>query len=84
MGKKREIAGKAVTWTAKKLWLGLAVFLVLFAVLLSVLRYSLPYLDNKKPLLEEYINQQYGVALSIGTLKADWLQSGPSIVLEDV
>ncbi len=59
-------------------------FLVLFAVLLSVLRYSLPYLDNKKPLLEEYINQQYGVALSIGTLKADWLQSGPSIVLEDV
>lgn len=59
-------------------------FLVLFAVLLSVLRYSLPYLDNKKPLLEDYINQQYGVALSIGTLKADWLQSGPSIVLEDV
>ena len=84
MGKKTEIAGTAFNWIAKKLWLGLAVVLVLFAVLLSVLRYSLPYLENKKPLFEAYISEQYGVDLTIGRLKADWQQSGPVVVLDNV
>ncbi|MEW9797904.1 YhdP family protein [Alteromonas sp. CYL-A6] len=71
-------------YLVKKLWLTMAVLLVLFAVLLSVLRYALPHLEDKKYLLEDYVNQQYGVNLSIGSVHAQWQPSGPSIVLKQV
>lgn len=72
------------TYLVKKLWLSCALLLVVFAVLLSVLRYSLPYLDAKKHYIEDYLNAQYGVELSIGGVSAIWQGTGPSIVLNDV
>ena len=77
-------AGKVATWLVKKLWMLLAVFLVLFAVMLSVMRYALPHIDHKKYLLEDYVSEKYGVELKIGSVQADWEKSGPSIVLNDV
>lgn len=71
-------------YLVKKMWLFLAVSLVLFAVLLSVMRYALPHIEHKKHLLEDYVNQQYGVDLSIGSVHAVWQRSGPSIVLTKV
>ena len=41
-------------YLVRKLWLLCAIVLVLFAVLLSVLRYTLPYLDEEKHLIEDY------------------------------
>lgn len=74
----------AAAYLVKKVWLLLAVLLVLFAVLLSVMRYALPHIEHKKHLLEDYVNQQYGVNLSIESVHAVWQRSGPSIVLENV
>jgi uncharacterized protein YhdP len=74
----------AASYLLKKFWLLLAVLLVLFALLLSAARYALPHIEHNKYLLEDYINEQYGVNLSIDTIHAVWERSGPSIVLNSV
>ena len=68
----------------KKFWLLLAVLLVLFALVLSAARYALPHIEHNKHLLENYINEQYGVNLSIKSVHAVWQRNGPSIVLNSV
>ena len=68
----------------KKFWLLLAVLLVLFALVLSAARYALPHIEHNKHLLEDYINEQYGVNLSIKSVHAVWQRSSPSIVLNSV
>lgn len=68
----------------KKLWTLFAVVLVCVAVFLSVLRYSLPYLDEQKHQVETWLSEQYGVELAIGELSAGWQGNGPSLVLRDV
>ncbi|MEQ3638699.1 MAG: YhdP family protein [Alteromonas sp.] len=74
----------AASYLLKKFWLLLAVLLVLFALVLSAARYALPHIEHNKHLLEDYINEQYGVNLSIDTIHAVWERSGPSIVLNSV
>jgi len=71
-------------YIVKKLWLLCAIVLVLFAVLLSALRYTLPYLDEEKQLIEDYLSAQYGIQLTIDSLSAAWQGTGPSIVLNGV
>lgn len=73
-----------LSYILRKLWTLSAVLLVTLAVLLSLLRYSLPYMDSKKHWLEDYINQQYGTDLKIGSISAAWQGTGPAIVLRDV
>ncbi|WP_334021010.1 YhdP family protein [Alteromonas sp. S015] len=68
----------------KKFWLLLAVLLVIFALFLSAARYALPHIEHNKHLLENYINEQYGVNLSIQSVHAVWQRNGPSIVLNSV
>lgn len=62
----------------------IAIVLVLCALLMSLLRYSLPYLDGQKDKVTEYISQQYSVDISVKSLSASWRRSGPSLVLQDV
>jgi uncharacterized protein (TIGR02099 family) len=62
----------------------LAFSLVLVAVFLSVLRLSLPYMDQQKQFLEDYLSEQFGASLSIGSISADWRGSGPVIVFQNV
>lgn len=71
-------------FTIRKLWLALAILLVLAAVTLSLVRYSLPYLDNYRDQIEQMITDYYGQDVIIGNLSADWSAFGPSIVLQDV
>ncbi|MDX1391923.1 MAG: TIGR02099 family protein, partial [Rheinheimera sp.] len=58
--------------------------LVLLAVLISVLRYSLPYADDYKQQIEQLISQRYGSAVQIAELSAGWQKYGPALVLKDV
>ncbi|OJF70122.1 TIGR02099 family protein [Alteromonas sp. V450] len=74
----------AAAYLLKKFWLLLAVLLVLFALILSAARYALPHIEHNKHLLENYINEQYGVSLSIESVHAVWQRNGPSIVLNSV
>ena len=71
-------------YIVKKLWTLAAVLLVLVALLISILRFSLPYMDEQKSRIENYLNSEYGVELKIGSLDATWSETGPSLVLKDV
>ncbi|GAB3027416.1 YhdP family protein [Bowmanella dokdonensis] len=73
-----------LSYLLRKLWTLSAIVLVTLAVLLSVLRYALPQMDNKKHWLEDYISQEYGADLKIGSISADWKGFGPAIVLRNV
>src|SRR5690554_1526290 len=75
---------RALHFTLRKLWLALALFLVLAAVVLSIVRYSLPYLDNYRENIEQLVAEQFNQDIRIGALSADWSAFGPSLVLEDV
>ena len=71
-------------YLVKKIWLLLAILLVLFALLISAARYALPHIEHNKHLLEDYISQRYGVNLTINSVHAVWQRAGPSIVLNSV
>ena len=61
-----------------------AILLVTLAVLISLVRYSLPYMDTQKHHLEQLLKEQYNVDVSIGYISAIWKGKGPAIVLKDV
>lgn len=71
-------------YLVKKLWSTLAILLVVVAVALSLLRYSLPYMDGQKQHLEQWVENHYGVEINIGKITAQWKGSGPVLVLEDL
>lgn len=73
-----------VAYIVRKIWALLALALVLVAVSLSVLRFSLPYLDQQKQVLENYLSDQFGNELRIGSITAEWKGMGPAIVLRDI
>ncbi|ASG66585.1 TIGR02099 family protein [Idiomarina piscisalsi] len=75
---------QALSWVLKKLWLLLAIVLVLVAVALSLLRYSLPYLPDLTQPLENELESRFQQPVSINDLSMAWTQQGPSIVLEDL
>ena len=58
----------------------IAVFLVLFAVLLSSARLLLPYADNYRVELQDYINERYNANIEIGNLTIGWSGTGPTMV----
>lgn len=65
-------------------WRSLVVALVLVALLISLVRYSLPHLDNNKHKIENWLQQEYGVAVHLGSIDASWSNLGPSLALYDV
>ncbi|TMP30054.1 TIGR02099 family protein [Pseudoalteromonas rubra] len=68
----------------RKMWQVFAVTLVLLAVLVSVVKYSLPYANEYKNDIESLLYQQLGVELNIGSISASWQGNGPALVLRDV
>lgn len=73
-----------VAYIVRKTWALFALSLVVVAVVLSLLRFSLPYLDQQKQFLEDYLSQQFETELNIGSISAKWQGTGPAIVLNDV
>ena len=71
-------------WITRKIWMSAAILLVTLAVLISLVRYSLPYMDTQKHHLEQLLKEQYNVDVSIGYISAIWKGKGPAIVLKDV
>ncbi|PKG97867.1 YhdP family protein [Paraglaciecola sp. MB-3u-78] len=68
----------------KKLWALVALSLVVVAVTLSVVRYSLPYMNDQKHYLEQWLSEQVGAELKIGEISAKWQGVGPAIILRDI
>ncbi|MDO6721186.1 YhdP family protein [Psychrosphaera sp. 1_MG-2023] len=69
---------------AKILWGCIATSVVLLAVVISVLKYSLPYADEYRLDIEAYLFEQFSAEIHIGGIDASWHRSGPVIILKDV
>ncbi|MDT0595639.1 YhdP family protein [Glaciecola petra] len=82
--KEASKSSRLAAYVLKKLWTLFALVLVVIALFMSLLRYSLPYLDNHKDYLQQYISDEYAVDLNIGELSANWTSTGPSIILREV
>jgi uncharacterized protein (TIGR02099 family) len=67
-----------------KLWLVLAITLVVLATVVTFIRLSLPYAQGYRSDIEQWIHQHYQTNVHIGQLNASWRGGGPSLVLQDV
>ena len=68
----------------KTLWALFATTVVTLAVVISLLKFTLPYADNYKSDIESYLFERFGAKIEIGAIGASWQTSGPVIVLKDV
>ncbi|CAM4113223.1 YhdP family protein [Pseudoalteromonas byunsanensis] len=68
----------------RKIWQVFAITLVTLAVLVSVVKYSLPYANDYRSDIENIIYQQLDVNISIGSISASWESEGPALVLENL
>jgi uncharacterized protein (TIGR02099 family) len=84
VNKKTNSGSFYLAYIIKKLWALVALSLVVVAVTISVLRYSLPYMDEQKNYLEEWLSARVGAELKIGEITAKWQGLGPAIVLRDI
>lgn len=67
-----------------KIWLLLAIGLVLLATLVSILRLALPYADSYKHHLEQLIASQLDTEVRIAQISAGWQKLGPALVLNQM
>lgn len=84
MNTKTKGASFYAAYLIKKLWALVALSLVVVAVTLSVVRYSLPYMNDQKHHLEQWLSGQVGAELKIGEISAKWQGIGPAIILRDI
>ena len=73
-----------IAYLIKILWALVALSLVVVAVTLSVVRYSLPYMNDQKYHLEQWLSGQVGAELKIGEISAKWQGVGPAIILRNI
>ncbi|GAC18603.1 YhdP family protein [Paraglaciecola arctica] len=84
MNTKTKGASFYAAYLIKKLWALVALSLVVVAVTLSVVRYSLPYMNDQKNHLELWLSEQVGAQIKIGEITAKWQGLGPAIILRNV
>jgi len=84
MNIKTKSAAFYAAYLVKKLWTLVALSLVVVAVSLSVVRYSLPYMNAQKHHLEQWLSEQIGAEIKIGEISAKWQGVGPAIILRDI
>jgi uncharacterized protein YhdP len=77
-------AKAACFFCLRKLWQICAITLVLLAVIVSILKYTLPYANDYKGNIESYLHEKFNISLSIGSISASWQGNGPALVLEDL
>ncbi|MGL4856130.1 YhdP family protein [Plesiomonas sp.] len=57
---------------------------IVFALLLSALRFSLPYINHWRAPIVAHLQQASHLPLQIGQLSARWKEGGPQLVLDDI
>ncbi len=68
----------------KTLWAVFATAVVLLAVIISLLKLTLPYAEDYKKDIEQFLLTNYNADIKIGSIGASWQELGPSIILSDV
>lgn len=75
---------QACFYCLHKLWVALAICLVVLATVVSVLRIALPYADSYKHHIEQVLTQQLGTTVAIEKISAAWHKNGPALILQQV
>ncbi len=78
---------RVVTWLSillQRLWTAVALVLVLGAVLMSLVRLALPLTPQYKSQITQYIEAQYGIAVSAGRIDAVWQTYGPKLIFTEL
>ena len=70
--------------TVKVCWVTLATCIVLLAVVITTIKYALPFADDYKSNIESYVQQNFGATITIGEIGASWQTSGPVVTLYDL
>lgn len=73
-----------LSYILRKIWLLFAVLTVSLALVISLLRYSLPYMHSQKDFIQDWLSDNYGAEVEIGYISAMWKGRGPAIVLKDL
>ena len=68
----------------KVCWATLASVILLLAVLVTAIKYSLQFADDYKSDIENYVYDNFGAKISIGEIGASWQASGPVVQLYDL
>ncbi len=70
--------------TVKVCWITLASCILLLAVLVTAIKYSLQFADDYKSDIEVYVLENFGAKISIGEIGAAWQTSGPVVTLHNL
>jgi len=68
-----------IVYLVNKLWLTLAILIILSAVLLVLLQLTFHHINNYKAEIESWIEQEYSVEVDIEQVNIRWQQNGPSL-----
>lgn len=74
----------ALHYSLRWLYKSIAIFLVVFAVLLSCLRLLLPHAHHYRDDVQNYINTTYQTNIIIGSLNTGWAASGPTLLARNI
>lgn len=70
--------------TVKVCWITLASCILLLAVVVTAIKYSLQFADDYKSDIEAYVLNNFGAKIRIGEIGAAWQTSGPVVTLHDL
>jgi uncharacterized protein YhdP len=70
--------------TIKTIWALFATIVVLLAVIISLLKVLLPYADNYKRDIEEYLFSEFSADVRIGSIGASWQKFGPVLEFKNI
>ncbi len=70
--------------TVKTIWALFATIVILFAVAVSILKFTLPYANEYKTDIEQYLLTNFNAQVSIGEIAASWKPTGPVIILRNL
>ena len=76
--------GGVCVFCIKKMWQVIATLLVLTAVIISVLKYTLPYVGSYSDTMQDWVRDTYGAEIYIGKVTAGWDGIGPAMILENI
>ncbi len=68
----------------KKMWQLLAMLLVITAVVISLLKYTLPHIGSYSNDIQDWVRTKYGAEIYIGSISAGWEGTGPAILLQNI
>lgn len=68
----------------KKLWQLLALTLVVVAVIISALKYTLPHVDSYRQDIQNWVHETYNADIQIGSISAGWDGTGPAVILQNI